>query len=256
MSEPILPLLRAYAAERRRTLTEHPTPDELLDYHLGDGAPEQRELIQDHLALCPDCARALLDFAAFPDLVPAAGGDPPPAAAAAWTRLRERTFAAAPAVAVRQPRAPRRRVKALSLIAASLLMASLAGLGGYHMGNLGSTPEGQVFAPVLKVEEVERSVGAPEEILVPDWAADGFVLSLQPEDPEEFSRFEVAILPFRGKGWRQTDLRKDPSGQVSFYVPRDILSGPSVVELYGVGEGEPTLIMQKRIDLQWPDRQD
>jgi hypothetical protein len=251
MSEPLLPLLRAYAAERRRTLTEHPTPDELLDYHLGDVTPGQRERIQDHLALCPDCTRSVLDLAAFPDIVAAEGGDRLPDTAAAWTRLREHTFLAAPA-AIRPPRASRRRARALSLIAASLLVASLA---GYRLGRLGSIPEGQPFTPMLRETEIERSASAPEEILVPGSVKGVFPLILSPDDTEGFTRFEVEILQLDRPVLRETGLGSDASGNVSVYVPRD-LSGPLAVRLFGVGEGERTQLMEQWVDIRWPDSED
>lgn len=251
MSEPLLPLLRAYAAERRRALTEHPTPDELLDYHLGDVTPEQRERIQDHLALCPDCTRAVLDFADFPAIVPAEGGGRPPDMAAAWTRLRERTSTAVPAG--RPPRASRSRAKALSLIAASLLVASL---GGYLLGGLRPPPEGEAFVMQLVEGDVERSGPVPEEIRVPDGVTDRFVLSLLPDETEELTRFDVEILHFGKPVWRRTGLHRDSAGQVSFYVPRDLPSGVLLVRLFGVGEGEPALVMEQLVDIEWEGGRD
>lgn len=250
MSTPPLPLLRAYAAEQRQALPEHPTPDELLDYHLGDVTPEQRERIQDHLALCPDCTRAVLDFVEFPNILPA--GVRSADMDAAWVRLRERTFAAAPA-AVRQPRASRRRASAMSLIAASLLVASLV---GYQIGKIGSAPEGQPFTPLLIEEETERSVSGPEEIRVPDSVRGPLPLILLPQDTEGFTRFDVEILQFGQPRWRQTGLRAGPNGQINIYVPRDLPSGPSVIRLYGVGEGEPTQLMEQLVDIEWEGRPD
>lgn len=62
--------VRAYAAGQRRSREGHPTVEELVAYHRGRLAKEAEELLRDHLALCKDCARMLLDLEAFPDLEP------------------------------------------------------------------------------------------------------------------------------------------------------------------------------------------
>jgi len=62
--------VRAYAAGQRRSRQGHPTVEELAAYHRGELAGRARELLQDHLARCEECARLLLDLESFADLEP------------------------------------------------------------------------------------------------------------------------------------------------------------------------------------------
>ena len=62
--------VRAYAAGQRRSRQGHPPVEELAAYHRGELAGEARELLRDHLALCAECARLLLDLENFADLGP------------------------------------------------------------------------------------------------------------------------------------------------------------------------------------------
>lgn len=62
--------VRAYAAEKRQSLDAHPEADELAAYHRGGLDEGRRESIRDHLALCGDCTRLVLDLASFSELEP------------------------------------------------------------------------------------------------------------------------------------------------------------------------------------------
>ena len=62
--------VRLLVADARRRLTEHPEPRELLAYHEGELTIEDRDRIQDHLAICGVCARTVLDMTVFPDIEP------------------------------------------------------------------------------------------------------------------------------------------------------------------------------------------
>ena len=58
---------RAVAAEARSE-PGHPPPDALLAYHEETLDAKAREEVQEHLAACPDCARVIVDLAAFPEV--------------------------------------------------------------------------------------------------------------------------------------------------------------------------------------------
>lgn len=62
--------VRAYAAGQRRSRGGHPPVKELVAYHREELTAAARELLRDHLALCEDCARLLLDLESFSDLEP------------------------------------------------------------------------------------------------------------------------------------------------------------------------------------------
>ena len=51
--------------EKRRRLGPHPGEEELVAYHAGEMGLEESKRVQDHLVLCPQCAKLLLDLDAF-----------------------------------------------------------------------------------------------------------------------------------------------------------------------------------------------
>lgn len=53
-----------------RIETDHPEPAELLAVYLGTLDSTERDPIEEHLSRCPECAQAVLDFGAFPELSP------------------------------------------------------------------------------------------------------------------------------------------------------------------------------------------
>lgn len=84
--------LRDLAARARRDLGPHPTPEQLAAYHAGELPEDEVEKIQDHLALCHECAELLLDLADFEDPAPPAAipGLTEADVDAAWQDLKAR----------------------------------------------------------------------------------------------------------------------------------------------------------------------
>lgn len=70
---PLDAALRLLVERQRRSLTSHPTPQELAAYHAGELPPEAEAKILDHLAVCRECSDLLLDLSGFADLKPPAG---------------------------------------------------------------------------------------------------------------------------------------------------------------------------------------
>lgn len=70
---PLTDALRRLAEQKRRSLTNHPTPQELASYHAGELPPEAEARLREHLALCRECSDLLLDLAGFADLKPPEG---------------------------------------------------------------------------------------------------------------------------------------------------------------------------------------
>jgi hypothetical protein len=64
------PTLQALLDRDRQELDDHPTPEELIDYHDGKLAAADEEKLRDHLALCHDCADLLLDLVSFASFTP------------------------------------------------------------------------------------------------------------------------------------------------------------------------------------------
>ena len=113
---PLNPKLRDLANRERRNLGPHPTPEQLADYHAEKLSAEEEERIQEHLALCPECAELFLDLVDFAGPEPArdVSGLTDEEVDAAWQDMRARlsgTAAAAgkppeatPAAEARTPR--------------------------------------------------------------------------------------------------------------------------------------------------------
>lgn len=57
-----------YLARKNQAPGQHPTSEELVDYHTGRLPPEKSGPLQDHLVLCEECRSLLLDLADYPDL--------------------------------------------------------------------------------------------------------------------------------------------------------------------------------------------
>ncbi len=55
------------AKELRRS-ESHPSPGELTGYHARNLGNLDQDRVRRHLAICPECASAVLDMAGFPDV--------------------------------------------------------------------------------------------------------------------------------------------------------------------------------------------
>ncbi len=70
----------------------HLTPDQVVAYYEGELAAQDEERVQDHLALCQECADLALDYQAFPEIEPASEGLRASPAEADWQAVRSRLF--------------------------------------------------------------------------------------------------------------------------------------------------------------------
>ena len=231
--------IRGLAAEARRALASHPSPDELLDYHAGDLSAAERERIQDHLALCPECARAVLDLAAFPGVEPAREED---RLATAEVDAEWRRFQRAAGVPAMPRRAPAASSPRLAYALAAVLLLAVVGLSlwiGRLRSEVGalSGPKVNVLVADLAPREqaVERSAAGEETVRVPPWTDRLLVildLAEAPADPEY--RVEIAALGGR-EIWSRRGLRPSEDGNFTLEVPRRLLSpGRYVIRLYGL----------------------
>lgn len=105
---PLNPKLRDLADRERRNLGPHPTPEQLADYHAEKLSAEEEERIQEHLALCPECAELFLDLVDFAGPEPArdVSGLTDEEVDAAWQDMRARLSGTAAAAAGKPPEAP------------------------------------------------------------------------------------------------------------------------------------------------------
>lgn len=239
--------IRELTAEERRGLTDHPTPNELVDYHAGDLTPEERERIQDHLTLCPACTQAVLDLDTFPDPQALRPDEQisDERITGEWKRFRERTGE------IRQ--APPRPIPRPALVpwalAASLFLAVLGltfEIGRLHLRmDALSQPRAGVEIVTLfpRGENVERSGGGPEAIVPPPWA-DRLVLLLDAPAVRQLPSYEAAIQAEGGSEvWRGGGLNRSPEGTLALEVPRRLMpAGAYRIRLFGTEPAGPVAL--------------
>jgi len=225
--------IRALAEEERRALSDHPMPDELVDYQAGDVTAEEEARIQEHLALCPACARAVLEVGALPEV-----------------RLSERTVDAEWArFQARTGTQPGRRRSAVGpWSAAAALFLVVLGLT-FEMGRL-RREAGGVDAPrvggqivdLLPVgEDVQRSAGGAEAVQAPAWV-DHLVLILNLTREPVLPVYAFRITAADGREiWRGGDLRPGADGALTLEVPRRLLPAGEYRIGLSDGSGAPVL---------------
>ena len=227
--------------ELRNALSEwalpdaHPDPERLAAYRAGELSPEEEGRVQDHLALCRECAALLLDLDGLAGPGFGAGADPI-AKEAVWQSLRKEIAPQARVIPLRRP--VRSSPRWLQALAASLLVATL-GLSLW-VASLRrtvtelSSPEAN--APVLDLyASGTRGEGSPAPVLTVPSNARFFTLILNSAGQRRYERYRVEILRAGGgKVW--SDRRIEPSsfGSFSLTLPRRAVGpGDFRVRLFG-----------------------
>ena len=239
--------LLAVAEDVRRALAGHPSPEELLDYHLGTLDPEDRERLRDHLTLCAACADAVLDFAVFPDLEPPVGtpASPEHEMAQDWRRLSAKLEAAQ--TLRRPPAGPARESGRLAWVLAASFFAATLGLA-LHVVQLRqasdpSEPRTDVVFMSLAPREEEPVRGAPESVGVPAWA-DRVVLVLSLGDLRGFPSYRLEMTgSTAGTIWTAADVHRAENGTFTIELDRRTLPPDRYrIVLSGAGGEEPSLL--------------
>ena len=237
---PIEPVLRALAAKARRTLDDHPTPEELVAYRAGELTAEDEERIRDHLALCRDCSQLLLDLKEFEDAAPEEeAGLSDIQVEAAWRRLRPRLEERKVLTSPRWFASPRFAYG----LAAGLFLCTV-GLSVWGLSlqqKVRELSEPLPNAPIgdLHAEgggAVRGGPGEPEILR----SRPGGVLVLD-FDPRDFRRFDVELRK-DGKGgellWSGGGLVESEEGSYTLGLPRSgFQPGLYWIDLYGVDGG-------------------
>lgn len=227
---PLDAALRHYLEQQRRSLTSHPTPQELVAYHAGELPPEAEARILGHLAICRECSDLLLDLSGFADLKPPEGVPELTDAQVEedWQALRAKMQKEAPQrepvpVVPIRPKPERRWLP----IAASLLLAVpllyLWARGGEQFRSL----------PIVSLSsEVQRSEGDEVEQIS---SKDGAILSLYFDAEKIYPAYEAEIA---GRTVKVTP----PKGEdlpVALVIERGSLKpGLYKIQLYGLEEGQ------------------
>ncbi|MEA2603497.1 MAG: hypothetical protein QOF89_4489 [Acidobacteriota bacterium] len=239
--------IRELAAMMEHGLRDHPAPGELLDFVAGDLAAAERERIEEHLALCRDCARVALDVAADPGLQPVPPGElvTEEELAAEWERFRAAVSSAPPV----------RRAVAMSPFAWALAASLLLGVIGlsWRMGELArevrrlSAPRSDVYVAEL----VPAGSGRPRErgegdvVRPPAWVS-RVILILDFAGPASSPEYAIELATADSRPiWRRQGLRPGPDGTFTLEVPRDWLPpGTYRIRLLGLRGGEAQEVAQ------------
>jgi hypothetical protein len=213
----------------------HPDPERLAAYHAGELSPEEEGRVQDHLALCRECAALLLDLDGLADPDFGAGTDLS-GKEAVWRNLREEMAPRALVVPLRRP--VRSSPRWLQALAASLLVATL-GLSLWvaslrrTVADL-SSPEPN--APVLDLySSGTRGDGSPAPVLTVSGHARFFTLILNVAGQRRYERYRVEILRAGGgKVWENREIEPFSFGSFSLTIPRSAAGpGDYRVRLFG-----------------------
>lgn len=251
----------------RSAIGEHPSPDDLIAYTERELPGPERQQIQRHLAICPECAQTVLDLESFPDieLRDEALRRSDEEEAADWRSLRRLLTAPnSPAVPAptERPRVGRRRVSArLFELAAAALLAVAVGLGLWAarlhrqvetLSRELSAPRANLFVSDLMPQSRRRGTAV---LQVPAQASE-LVLILNVEDLRSFPDYEVALLDGRNVLlWRKRGLRRGPEGNFGLSLPRaSIPAGPCQIRLFGLAGSQrtPLATYPLRLELESP----
>jgi anti-sigma factor RsiW len=213
--------IRDLAAALERGVEDHPAPAELLDFVAGDLPEAERRRIEEHLALCRDCARTALELAESPGVEPVGELLTRQEVAAEWERFRGALAAARPARHATTHRVP--WALAASLLAAVIGLAVWNARLRQEARVLGEPRADVAVVDLVPEETVARAGGAEEEVRPPAWA-DRLVLILNLAEPVAATEFRIEIMTADGRtAWSARGVRRSEDGTFAVEVPRRFL---------------------------------
>jgi len=237
----------AIMAARRRADGDHASPDDLVSYHAGELAKDDETRVRRHLAICPDCAWAVLDMASFPD-VPARN----PATAEIdvsrhWQRFQERLQPQKDAPVAAPTKNPWRwwDVGSLRFAQAMAVLFALATVGLLLVRPTGErrSPEPHVnvvLAELVPASETAIRDASGDVVRVPA-SAEGILLTLALADPRPFPSYEIDLRDAERPErlvWT-SGVERAPEGFFTVELPRGfVTSGRWRLEVKGRDGGE------------------
>lgn len=227
--------IRQAAEAISRGLTDHPSPDELVEYHLRTLPIEEEDRIQEHLSFCRECSQVVLDFAAFSEPV-VASQEISPSLHQAWTLLQ--------ATRQLERRSPGGRfdLRLSWALAASILIA--LGLSAWNLKlrrDLGEERNPRtdiVMADLAPESSGERAMEIPSRLqLYPEQGQILLVLNLG--DLRDFSTYRLELVePGGGVVWAQAPVRRNNDGTFLLEIPSRMLETKLYkVRLFGLDDG-------------------
>jgi len=263
---PLDAALRHLAEQQRRSLTSHPTPQELAVYHAGELPPEAESRLLDHLAVCRDCSDLLLDLAGFADLKPPQGVPEltDEQVEQDWQALRsrmragegreERTAEVVPIRPAGPPMKPARWTSLWLPVAASILAVLGFSFSLYQTVQVGalrqqleaqSKPWSTTSVPLDDTTHRSGGEGTVQRMK----SVDGAVLSLY-HDEEVYPAYEAEIV---GQGKLKAAPPLEDGLPVTLVIPRRSL-GPGIhtIRLFGVKGDQRDEVGEYKIQVDEP----
>jgi hypothetical protein len=237
---PLDAALRHLAEQQRRSLTSHPTPQELAAYHAGELPSEAETRLLDHLAVCRECSDLLLDLSGFADLKPPKGVPEltDEQVEQDWQKLRAKMGAGegkkertAEVVPIRPAGPPRPERSHWLPVAASLLAVLGFSLGLYQSFQVGKLSRPRVV-PVISSGNVER--GESDELTIS--ARDGALIYLDSDPDKSYPAYEAEVVR-EGEVLARIPVGAIGDESVPLLVPGPLKPGRYEVRLFGV-EGD------------------
>lgn len=267
--------VRDLAEEATRAVTDHPEPEELVDYQEGRLAEEEAKQVRQHLVACSKCAQEVLDLETFDFDNPEDAELRPSAAETteAWVTFQRQSTeevrgARVLDMARGMPAPPtastvQRGLKLWAPLAASILIA-LTGLGFWIAGiaerGHSATPiqfeasaNPYVFDLLPDGEGHRRNASTSREVVVPA-GMDLLIPRLNLGDQTPYATYRAEILDAAGTPiWSQSELRRQPAGQFIVLVKRASLPvGEYRFRLVGLTDGEETVLATYSFRLRYP----
>jgi hypothetical protein len=224
--------IRELADDDRRSLSDHPDPVTLLDFHEGKLSAAAAGRVEEHLALCTECARAVLDFAQFPHL------EPP-----------DEEYRMTPAEVERQRRAVEERLGSgarspllqpavlLPMAAAFFVAAVALGIWGAGLQRRVAElegPRGDVYL-LGGLRSEESPLRGGEEHAIPAWADRVMLYLTLPPEETGHRRYEVDVVSGAGEPvLREVRVEPDGDGTLALELDREALPpGEYRFDLFG-----------------------
>lgn len=235
---------------------EHPSPEQLFEYQEGRFEGKEEAEVQDHLALCADCTRMVLELsgAVEPDFPEVRASLSEERMDALWPGMRDRL----PLPPQRQAAPWYRSLERVALpLAASILLATLASsfwLWSLRRENrLLAEPQVNVAVRNLvpQSEEGVRSDEARPTGLPQGVKAVLLILNLVDLRPFPAYRAEIVEAPDGKILWASNELQRDSGGNFTLQLPLPFSgSGRVHIRLFGLDGQRRNLLAQYEVDLR------
>lgn len=260
--------LRHLAEQQRRSLTSHPTPQELAAYHAGELPPEAEARILDHLAICRECSDLLLDLSGFADLKPPAGMPEltDQQVEQDWQALRkrmgqgeERKERTAEVVPIRSagPAPKSERTFPVWLPVAASLLAVLGFSFGLYQSSLVAKLERRFdernlpWSPAAVSLDNETVRSGEQQDVKRITSEGGAILSLYPDSEVTFPAYEAEIV---GRATVKATPPREEGLPIALVIPPRYLEPGRTyeIQLYGISGSERTGVGRYQIQVDEP----